>query len=501
MSETYYRRRTAGYQRGARERGQASTEYLGVVVVVALVLAVVVAAAPGLGQRIACGIEGAITSAGGCSEDVEVVYAGEEDPDDPGAPAATGQAEDGVGSSAEYVHDGGGGSADSGDGAHYENSQLAGEEADPEQVQQALDEIRDLLDGWWLLGVRQHHLDQAREIIEGLDPAGIDALIAEMSDEELTDWVAEMEQGWLGGGWNAGERREFWELIASQVSRETFERLEQFTDDLVSRPGFEDVGGDGARDDPESIGNNADYGEIPHVLFDDDGPSPEDVSQGAIGNCWWIASFMAIAHNDPQLIEDAITENANGTYTVTLYDGGDPVDIVVTPDMVLRDDNGTPAFVDNDGNRGGDTELWPHVLEKALAVHHGDGAGWGSGDYAETEGGWTQWGLDALTGVESQRHSTDDLSLNELQTVLNEGGAIGVETFNNETDHPLYDQDLPRDERLYGLHAYYVSDVDPEAGTVTVVNPWGPDRYPPLEMSHEDFVDGFQGVTTNEVRP
>ena len=63
-----------------------------------------------------------------------------------------------------------------------------------------------------------------------------------------------------------------------------------------------------------------------------------------------------------------------------LYDDGKPVDVTVTPDMVVREDN--PAFSYQsphelaDGTQG--YELWPLVMEKALALH------WG--DYADIEG-------------------------------------------------------------------------------------------------------------------
>lgn len=497
MRENGWRRRAASYQRQARDRGQAATEYLGVVMLVAIVVVVVVVAAPGLGQRIGCEIERAATSAGSCSEDVEVTYAGEDGEGNPGDPAAPGSSEDGADGSAEYVHDGGGSSGSS-DAPHYENSQLADEEADAEQVQQALEEVRDQLDGSWLFGVRQQHLDAARETIEGLDPAGIDALVAELSDEELADWVAEMEQGWLGGGWNAEERREFWELLASQVSRETFERLEEFTDDLVSRPDFENVGGDNASDDPGSVGNNAQYGEIPHVLFEDDGPNPADANQGAIGDCWWIASIMAAANGNPELIESAIAENPNGTYTVTLYEDGDPVEIVVTPEMVLDNGDGTPAFVDNNPRGSGDYVLWPMVMEKAMAIHMG-------ADYSEIEGGSTYEGFEYLTGqTATQNENLSDVSIEELAQVLDDGAA-GLSTLRDQAakDSGFYDQgsfDTPGNDRLRTHHAYYVSEVNVETGEVTVVNPHGLNEdQQPIVMSYDDFTNAFRRMDVSEL--
>ena len=59
-----------------------------------------------------------------------------------------------------------------------------------------------------------------------------------------------------------------------------------------------------------------------------------------------MTSMMAVAQADPSVIRDAITLNANGTYTVRLYADGDAVDVTVTPEMVLMPD-GSPAFAAN----------------------------------------------------------------------------------------------------------------------------------------------------------
>ncbi len=33
--------------------------------------------------------------------------------------------------------------------------------------------------------------------------------------------------------------------------------------------------------------------------------------------------------------------------------------------------------------------------------------------------------------------------------------------------------------------------VDPDAGTVTVVNPWGLDHFPPITMTYDEFKAAF----------
>ena len=465
------------------ERGAGTVEYLGVVVVAALLVVAVVTGvrSAAVAQHVTaalCDIRSAVSQAGDCGgDDDPTTYDGQDgDGLTAGAPREAGE-----GSSGDAEKTGDAASPD------YVNASDDREEADPERVADALEELRDALEGGFF-GVRAGDLEDARDAVADLNGRELDALIASMDDEELERWVSQMEDGWLLGGWSREERRELWELLASRASKDTLDRLAKFTDEL--QPRFDTVGGDGARDKPESPRNVGEYGEIEHKLFV--GPiRPEDVSQGRIGDCWWIASMMAVAHADPQVIRDAITTNANGTYTVHLYEDGERVDVTVTPDMVLMPD-GTPAFVDNDG-RSQPYELWPMVLEKALAVQFGD--------YGAIEGGWPSDGMTALTGRPSTVHGTDDLSIQQLATTLADGGAVGAASLTprDAKNSPYHQLDTDPERRLYPNHAYYVQSVDVEGGTVTLVNPWGIAQNPPITMSYDDYVEQFRRVDVNEV--
>jgi hypothetical protein len=161
--------------------------------------------------------------------------------------------------------------ADGAAATDYANAQDDRPAADKEHVTDALDELRDALDGGFS-GVRGRDLGDAKDAIAGLNGAEIDALVADMSDEEL-------------------------------------------------ETAFDEVGGDDARDNPQSPANASEYGEIPHQLVVD-GISASDVNQGLIGDCWYIASIMAVASAGPDLIERAITTNANGSYPVRIFDDG-----------------------------------------------------------------------------------------------------------------------------------------------------------------------------------
>ncbi|MGN6578026.1 MAG: hypothetical protein ACTHKG_20325, partial [Nocardioides sp.] len=79
----------------------------------------------------------------------------------------------------------------------------------------------------------------------------------------------------------------------------------------------------------------------------------------------------------------------------------------------------------------------------------------------------------------------DAPSASEMDALLDGGGAVLVSTAHDDRT-PLYE-----DDTIVQGHAYYVQDVDPDKGTVTIVNPWGLDSYPPITMTYDEFAAGF----------
>ncbi|GAB4069405.1 hypothetical protein GCM10028777_31230 [Angustibacter speluncae] len=452
------RQQTASSRRRLRGEGGAATlEYVAVLVAVAVVVGVVgasvAATRPDVVQAVECTVRGFLEGDDGC--------------DDGGGPT---------------TYDATPAAPPPGQG-DYGNAQGGRGEVDPRRVDDAVGSVRDSLDGGWD-GTRQDDLRDIYDTLAGLNGPELDAAIAELSDDELRRLVEQMEEGWFGGGWSREDRRLFWNMLAEKGNRTTLDRLSRYTDEL--RPDFSQVGGDSAREDPESIANQSDWGELDHVLFEQDGSEtaihPNDVSQGALGDCWFIAPMMALAQQNPGLIERAIRPNPNGSFTVTLYQDGQPVQYVVTPDMVIGPD-GSSAFVD-DPRRGEQTELWPLVLEKAMAMH--------AGSYADIEGDWPDRALGALTGQETTNYDGggDLPGIEALDRYVADGGVVAMSSLFDADGHDRYSQP-PNDGGLVTGHAYYVQSVDPAAGTVTVVNPWGISDYPPITMSYEEFTRDF----------
>lgn len=246
-------------------------------------------------------------------------------------------------------------------------------------------------------------------------------------------------------------------------------------------------GGGGVRSENPDLADDTDaeYEEIEGDVVSD-GVAPGDVMQGALGDCWLISTMRGVAAANPDLIEDNVEANGDGTYTVTLYEDGEPVEVTVTNDFPAVD--GDPVYADNEGNR----ELWPLLYEKAMAQHMG-------GSYEDLDGDWPRKAIEAMTGNDVTTYDDNpfnpfegkDLPPSEdLRSRLEDGGVIIASTDG--------DGKKASDGDLVSNHAYTVTGID-EDGNVTVQNPWG-SHEPPITMTYEEFEDQFARFDVGSAR-
>lgn len=470
------------------ESGQAAAEHAGALVVAVIVILALVVGFTPLGGRIATGVQCALASVfsdgggGACGdESVTPVTVGRPKGDEASAP-----------------NDASGGLPQSPGGGKPQDTKPK-EPADQQKVNEALKGIREDLRTGWFNPVSTGDLDNIENRLKGLNGAEVDAVIAGMSDDELRRWVEEMEQGWQfgNGGWTTQRRQEMWTQVLPDASYDTVRRLAGITNDI--QPRFDDVKGDDKTSKEQ--GAEFSYREsegLPVV----NGVSPSDISQGQIGDCWYIAALKAVAAADPSVIENAITDNGNGTYTVRLYHDGTPVYVTVTGDQVIMPDGRQGYAQSKDGK-----ELWPQIMEKALASYEGS--------YGVIEGGWSSNGMEALTGKPSTSRSTDSYSAADLKAELDQGHAVALSSRGKPwwpwDKNRLYDDHPPKDSKgnelweplVYG-HAYQVTSVDlgdpndPSDDTVTIQNPWYNEQ--PMTLPYEDWRNGFTQVHVNPVK-
>jgi len=203
---------------------------------------------------------------------------------------------------------------------------------------------------------------------------------------------------------------------------------------------------------------------------------PNDVFQGALGDCYLMAALAAVAKTDPLKIANMVRDNQNGTYTVTFHldrmlssvRGREVRDVVVKPEFIY---NGAAPMYAKEGDRdanSGKVELWVMLVEKAWAQI--------KGSYKAIEGGDPGEAMAMITGEESDSFTPADEADGGLERI---GKALTdrhpVTAYTGKRDDWTKEQAAIAAERvIYGHHAYTVMST--AGGTFELRNPWGSDH-------------------------
>ena len=215
-------------------------------------------------------------------------------------------------------------------------------------------------------------------------------------------------------------------------------------------------------------------------LFADDGPSPDDVSQGNVGDCYYLAVLGSVAAVNPTEIRESVVDLGDGTYGVQFTKGGNSVFVRVDHDLPTAGNTLDTAYAAL-GKQG---SMWVAVMEKAYAFFRT-----GAGTYGSLESGWMSEGYSAL-GVSS--HSTYQASgATALLNLIKNDLAMGKSV--------TYAVGTPAaGSNLCGYHAYAVDAVVRNAGGtpthLRLRNPWGTDGTAVTD-GHDD---GYVTVTAQQ---
>lgn len=208
-----------------------------------------------------------------------------------------------------------------------------------------------------------------------------------------------------------------------------------------------------------------------------DGARANDVKQGALGDCYFVAALAAIAQQHPELIERAIRYDGNGVYSITFYENGKTVEIQIDTDFPAQ--NGVPLYAQTGS---APQELWVMLMEKAYAQYRGS--------YPEIEGGFPEEAVSLITGKAGQRFDSAP-SIQELNTRLQKGEILTAASLSKGDAQKI--SSWP--EWMISSHAYSISSVDVERGTITLRNPWGQNH--PHEMTLAEYNTYFQYTGAN----
>jgi hypothetical protein len=238
---------------------------------------------------------------------------------------------------------------------------------------------------------------------------------------------------------------------------------------------------------PETLGPRQEGSVAVRGSGDANAFSPNDVNQGSIGDCYFLASLSAVAHTNPALLQNAITENSDGTYSVRLYRKREqrilfwrrqvftPVTIILYPTFPISADGTDTANPDaaanpahahgGDQSANGNTELWVRLFEKAYALLIGSYGAIGNGGLGADA-------METLTGQEFREEVLNDDTKARIIEMVEDGVPVEVGTSTRSWD-TMSDEDkrFARENSIVGGHAYSV--VSASESNITVRNPWG----------------------------
>jgi Calpain family cysteine protease len=191
---------------------------------------------------------------------------------------------------------------------------------------------------------------------------------------------------------------------------------------------------------------------------------PNDIQQGSIGNCYFMASIASVARANPEAIRKLIKANADGSYDVTLYSKKGGL-VSLTPQIVnVRPDFATDASGNPIYSGKGDNELWVMLLEKAYAKMNGG--------YDDTgKGGYIEEGIEALTGKEANYYMCSSKTADELLALIQ--GALAAKKPIDAATSGSGEVEFTTEEGsvIYKGHAYAIKSVS--GGKINLQNPWG----------------------------
>jgi hypothetical protein len=224
-------------------------------------------------------------------------------------------------------------------------------------------------------------------------------------------------------------------------------------------------------------------------------PTIQDVNQGYLGDCYFLSSLGEVALQDPSAIENMISANGNGTYSVRFFVNGQPDYVTVNSQLPVM-----TGYQWANGSRlefaNGKTDDWVALVEKAYAqlnaqtnAPHGMALNSASDSYA----GITAGDGSALTLITDQSEKPTTLSpgasassLGSILTNLASSFSAGEEV--------LMSTPWWSGGNLVGDHMYMVTGVNASTGALTIRNPWNTAYSGSLSMN---FTETIQQLAAN----
>ncbi len=196
-------------------------------------------------------------------------------------------------------------------------------------------------------------------------------------------------------------------------------------------------------------------------------PQLSDSQQGMLGDCYFLASLVAIGSKNADAIRNMFIENSDGTVTVRFYANG-VADYVTVNRSLPTMSNGALIYSGyGRSSTSSSTPLWLALAEKAYVQWNETGkTGRGGSDanqnaYTAIEGGWMGDVNAQALGYSSTNFAVNSTNKQNLINSLNSGLAVTIGTTQGASAGGLV-----------GSHAYVVTSYNATTDAFSFFNPW-----------------------------
>lgn len=249
-------------------------------------------------------------------------------------------------------------------------------------------------------------------------------------------------------------------------------------------------------------------------------PSPSDITQGEVGDCWLMATMAALASSDEWIkkLKTSIVDNGDGTVTVHLFKGGESVidtdkkkDATAAQSIVSR---WLPTYIDaqaellyssmksgaiakeDNADANVNPHIWPALIEKGVAALL-------ENSYAKLDNKGAERGMATLTGGKGMKIYTNkqlkDTVWDEILTAINDHAAGTATTWQSHADMTASAEAVAinaNPSKMIQGHVYYIESADAGAKTLTLKNPHQSVHPPALTLA-----DALKYITKIVVMP
>ena len=210
------------------------------------------------------------------------------------------------------------------------------------------------------------------------------------------------------------------------------------------------------------------------------GASYTDVEQGQVGDCYFVAALAGVAKFSPQVIQQMVTDNGDGTFTIRFYNAG-VADYVTVDRQLATTASGAMEYAGVGGNYSNSgNELWVALIEKAYAQINEEG--WlghtATNSYAAIDGGYSDLAIEQITGAAAGWTWTTSASANNL--IANVAAGKYTVLASNPTSPG---------NGVIASHGYALIGYNASNGLFTLYNPWGST----ISLSWKQIQQSFYG--------